>query len=527
MNFKSCFLSLVLYSSSIAQSSSLQVAPALQNTLEHLDTEGEYLSINNAEGDLQSFAEIIDIFLSPLHKQEAIPAKLSATNLLDVSGLNDAHTIGSSSKKVAPNSYINKLFIDTRGSDKGLLSIIGNQPQTWQAAAYAPSNADLIAETTLDLRQLPQLMKQVAKLLPNDQQQEALAILEQELPLENLTVASALAQTQLRVSTVVRLDHNKSWSPERGVELPAIEAGLRIDGLVNLIWPMVKEELANGAALKEEGDTLIFSNLGELASPWGNLFPVISVNLKANQLWIVMSEEFLQELQSSENAKLKTSSIYQKTCTLLPSSGATHCYVSPQVSQLLIKVLNSIAPTDSDSIDTEALISYLDSKLAKDRGIAWAMTHDKKGLLMVSNSPIASKGGNLFTQLSTISGLSAMSYGPIIKNLKRANETKTIIQFRQLYMHCLEYSLDNDGNFPENIALLLAANNSIDPATLTINVDGLNLPVGYVTGLKTTSPARSIILYSPKNETGTRIVARIDGSITVVSEELFQYQLHE
>ena len=520
MKLKIPIVALSLSSALFAQDSpSLSAAPALHKTLTQLDTDGEYLSLNNVKGELDSFTSNLDLFLlKQMQKEQPQLKNFSFKKLLNFTALDQATAVGISSR-ATNDSYINKVFVDTKGCTEGVFALIGNQPQTWQAAAYAPADTDLILETTLDLRKTITLNKQLASLFPEEQLASALEFFDSPVFTDSkTTTADILKKTKLRISLVLRLDAENMWESEDGIRLPSVDGCIRIDGIAKNIWPLLKGDLKKQFDIKSEGNIDTIVSPIPLPCPWGVAQPVAVIDLDNDYLWISLSKNFLTEARSA-NKKLNSTPSYLKTCQQLLKDGSTHAYISPKVQATLFQTLSKITKESDEVFNIQPLLETFFHSKQLSHGFAWSMRHNKDGLLITSNSPFANKGSNAVSQLALISGLSAMSYGPIMKQVKAAEDTKTMNNMKQLFVACYSYAADNDGRLPNSLKDLEGDEYEIDLENLISLKNG---EIHYINGHTTSTRTHYILMYSPTRIDDTRIIARLDGSVTKISEKEFQ-----
>ncbi|MFC4992182.1 type II secretion system protein [Rubritalea tangerina] len=161
----------------------------------------------------------------------------------------------------------------------------------------------------------------------------------------------------------------------------------------------------------------------------------------------------------------------------------------------------------------------------------------------------------LLVVIAIIAGLAAVSYGPIIKQMKAAEKNNAITAARNIYTAMQSYANDNDGLFPnestarsgENgstaegcFTMLInagkidneeifwnTANNSIGTTAaakpdLNGEVDPGENAWGYVSGLSTSSRTNLPLLFDASTDIGTfdtgvwdgfAIVAKLDSSV--------------
>jgi len=506
----------------------IPVKPDLKKTLSQLHTDGDHLSITNVKGDLKFYADLIDsLLLNNLKKEQPLYSKVSAAKVLDISGLDQATTIGRSSKWIEDHHH-NRIFIETGGSNFGLLSIIDNQPKPWQSAAFAPKGTDLLLETTLNLSQVPQITNQIANLVPDESMDDVTGYLDEIIPGSQMTVREALTGLNARISIAIKLDPTKKWSPEKGLELPAFQACVRFDGIAKKAWPILKPQIEGNLPFTSEGNIHTIPSPEAIPTPWGNIKPVVIVNLDTDQLWIADTADFLKACQSSED-KLLTAPEYLAATKDLPTTGFAHTYMSNEGVQLIASLINTVAKQveskGDDLVDPQEIEKLTTEFLQSKFGYASAAKHDDNGLLFATNSPMADKGSSLTTQYITIvPGLAAMSYGPIMKQVKASKRTEAMNSVKKLYVETLSYAQAHQGNFPPSLEKLAEWTEKANGIALSPTIDW-PLPgdeVNYNSGFAMTSKPGNIIFYSEIDEEGERIVGTLDGAVQSYSEEEFQ-----
>ena len=218
----------------------VKINNSLTTAIQQVDTDGEYLKLEKASDLMEKIATAVDKYFLPLARKQTddFPSGFSFTKALDVTGLNEITASSKSIKKHGKN-YLTKSFIQTNGSRKGLLSILGKADQPWASLEYAPENTTLLLETHLDLSATPQIMRQIATLLDPETAKQMLASLSEKDPVAGNTIEQILAKLDSRISIVAELDETKTWELEgkaESIKLPSIQATGRIDGIAKFIW---------------------------------------------------------------------------------------------------------------------------------------------------------------------------------------------------------------------------------------------------------------------------------------------------
>ncbi|GAA5493865.1 hypothetical protein Rhal01_00017 [Rubritalea halochordaticola] len=526
MKIATPILALALPCSVLAQQAEpVKISPPLQQTVKQLDTDGIHFSITNIKGDLNEFSTLIDkIFLGVLKKESPELSKLSATKILEISGLTQAQTIGRSSKHVG-DFYHNRTFIETKGSDRGLLSLIGNTPQPWASASYAPAGADLVVESNINLKLVPQTLREIATMLPGEQASQLEAFLDGPLPATQSRIGETLEKLDLRYSLIVDLDESKTWKGPDGEDYPAAYYCTRIDGAAKTLWPLYKDMLGSVIKYSSKGNVHTIVIPEKMDTPWGPSQPVCVIDTDKNQIWMAFDQGFLDKCLSSE-AKLADSESYQKATNRLPQQGFAHAYISGAACKQLLtlsKFGSLLAEGDEDMAFLKGMLDpeVLNKTLTSPFGYAWAARHDRNGLLLAGNSPVPDKGSNkVMNSTFMIAGLSAMSYGPIMRNIKASKRTQSIQEVKNLCMACYSYAEDHDGNFPKSLQDL-TKDGYVDNLQdlITIDFPEKGMKVKYLPGFTMTSKASNILMFSEADEDGQVIVCRLDGSVKIEAEE--------
>lgn len=481
----------------------------LSTALEQVDTDGEFLQIEKSSKLLKTITEKLDEYLLPeIVKSGELPAEFSFTKILDLSGISEITATSQSVKKDGDN-YITKSFLQTNGSRKGLLSLMGKADKPWASLEYAPANTALLLETHLDLTAIPGIMKQFSLMLKKEDAEEMLAGLKEKDPVVGNTIEQLLVKADARISIIAELDETKTWE-EEGLKFPAIQVTGRIDGIAKFLWENYGKVIAQQIPVKSEGAIHTILSPEEIPAPWGMLTPVIVIDTDKDQIWFSISEEHLQACRSGKS-KLTDNKDFQLVNKGSRDSGVSRFYISKTAMNIAMDLLVDGLKEEFDGEQEQKIITDLANFFAIKSSISTCMSHDDKGLLVHTNAPIPMNNSQL-SSIVTISTIAGMSYAPILRHLESSKRTEDISQCKMIFMALTGYMAAHDGKYPDKLQELVDGGH-IEKKDLTLK----NRELFYVKGL-TAADVNKIILYTSMDKNGTSIYVTADGATRKIDE---------
>lgn len=403
----------------------IPVNETFNTALKYIDTDGESISLNKPCVSIKDIAELANEYALPAVKQMRPELSgLDFVKLLDEIGLNEFSNSAASSKKQG-DTHLSKIFIQTNGSRKGLLSLLGQQPEPWAAPTYAPAGADLVLETKLDLSKLTQHIKTISTMFPQEAQDSLNEALTQPDPIAGKTFEQLLANANARISLYAKLDHEKSWS-QQGMRFPALTAAGRIDGIAKFLWENYGAELSKNIPIVTEGNVHTITSPEQVPAPWGVQTPTIVIDTDANQIWFAIDSSILTEIKGS-SAKLGADAAFVTATEGHPAEGSKLLYASQNFNKFLSGLSKQmLKQADNDGATQgmpsslrkclEDVIAYLDGVPAT----AISLTHNQDGLLFTSRAAFPINPSNLYSFAQMIAA-TASGYG-VFTNTSAYNE---------------------------------------------------------------------------------------------------------
>ncbi len=478
--------------------------------LEQVDSDGEFLKIEKSGKLLTTIAEKLDEYVLPeIVKSGNLPAEFSFAKIIDLSGLSDI-TATSESVKKDGEGYITKSFLQTNGSRKGLLSLMGKADKPWASLEYATADTALLLETQLDLSAIPEIMKQVALMLDEEAAEKMLAGLKEKDPIAGNTIEQLLLQADARISIIAELDQTKTWEAE-GHEFPAINATGRIDGIAKFLWENYGKVISQQIPVKSEGAIHTILSPEEMPSPWGMLKPIIVIDTDKNHIWFSLTEEHLQACRSGKS-KLTDNKDFQVANKGARESGVSRFYISKTTMTIAMDLLVDTMKEEFDGEKEQKIITDLANFFAIKSSISSTVSHDDKGLLVHTHAPIPLNSNSQLSNIQVIASLAGLSYGPIMRHLEVSKRTEDIMQCKNIYTALIGYMAANDAKFPQNLQQL-ADGGHIEKKDLTLK----NRQLFYVKGLDI-ADADKVILYTSMDKDGKSIYVTVDGATRAIDE---------
>ena len=295
----------------------------------YMDVDGDVTKLADAAktiaGSIPDLPPPVTAFLQQDHPQ-----------LLKTLGLGDVKAIGVSSvADKADGGFNNRFFIYTPEGRHGLLAALGGEPAAFTNAKLAPANADLYAESEIDLPALYAVVKEVAGQVAGAQmvaQMEAgLQTGSDEVGVSPLDVIKSLKG---RIVVVGRLDGKDTMTVPLSPPLvvPAVSGLLRIDGLGAALEPaLVKAEVF--FTMSAVGKMRIYTL--NLPLPIEGLRPVLAIEDGA--LFVATTPDFLTECHDHK-AGLDQDPTFQQAVTAMGGKGNSLTYISPRLFDRLRQI---------------------------------------------------------------------------------------------------------------------------------------------------------------------------------------------
>lgn len=500
-----CFIlsSLAFVQFSHAQDSKdVKIHNDLSTALQQVDTDGEYLKLEKSSKLIEFITSKADEYMLPeMVKSGEIPAGFSFDKMLGFTGISDITASSQSVKKYGDN-YVSKNFIQTNGSRKGILSLLGKTDKPWAALEYAPANTSILLETHLDLTSIPKIMKQIAPMMEKEAAKEMLDSLNEKEPIAGLTLETVLMQANARISIIAELDDTKAWGPP-SQKLPAVHTTGRIDGIATFLWKNYGKIISEQVPVKSEGNIHTILSPEKIPAPWGELTPVVVIDTDNNHIWFSLSAEHLQACRAGKS-KLTDNKDFQLANKDNRDSGVARMYLSKQAITIAMDLLETNMRKEMNEPMAQKVVAEVFKYMQKFGSVSSCVSHDDKGILVNTNAPFPLKNMQL-AGVPMIASLAGLSYGPIMKHLESSQRTQDISQCKSIHAALLGYLVDN-GDFPNNLQQLVDGGH-MTKKYLTMKKRKLT----YIKGLEA-ADGNKIILYTSPDKNGKAVYLRVDGA---------------
>ena len=138
-----------------------KIHPDLLNALSKVDSDGSYLELNSVSEDMEVLTKYSSILMDIIGDMDKTVPKVDMRRLLDALGVLDLKSLARSNKKHG-DLWLNKTYLATGGSNKGLFSLMGGNGDSFTVPSMSPAGTDIALEMQLSFEQLPELIKSIA-----------------------------------------------------------------------------------------------------------------------------------------------------------------------------------------------------------------------------------------------------------------------------------------------------------------------------------------------------------------------------
>jgi type IV pilus assembly protein PilA len=410
----------------------------------HLDLGGTLYGYVDVDGDVMKVAGGLQGVLQQLAKAQPQVAPFASQNYTEIFkelGLNDIKAVGVSSMPDGTGYFQNKTFFYSPGERHGLMASLGGKAAPFALVGLAPADADVYAETELDLAVVYKTVKAVVGKVAGEpasgQMEEALKKAGQGAALSILDLIYGLKG---HAAFVMKLDPEKTFSfppGSQGVSVPKFSFLLAVEGVAAPVESSLKETPFFKAS---EADGL---RLYEFAQPSPIDGLTILIAAKGSTLYLATSKEFLTQCLTQKSGLAETAA-FREALSHVGTEGNGLGYVSPRFFSTLRKLetLNPNLPADAKSS-----IQYaLQSLPSPDRPLVSVRTNLPDGILVRSYWNRSLKADVAMVAVYnpvTIGILAAMAI-PAFEKVRTSSQEKAIINnLRQLEAAADMYYLEN------------------------------------------------------------------------------------
>lgn len=317
----------------------------LKEVTSHLDMDGAYFMANNMEGDLAKIAKLgTDYMRNKLAGKDKMPERaknVDFVKLLNDTGLGDLLAYGRSAKHMGDH-WTSKMYLQTGGSNRGVMSLLGEKASPYAVTQFAPKGTGLALELHLDLRQVDDLAKMIGSAMGGKCEEKINKRLSFEVT-EGNTVENILNTLNVKASIAVKLDDKKRvvCPVHKQYNFPATHICARLEG-GNKIWEQLKGMAGFFFKKETQADgTLLLTPLRK-HDKWKDKEPVLLIDTKNNLIWATTHKAFLDECLSdgeklSADAEFNTISGNLKTGNALAYISRQACLELRQVKEAKYK----------------------------------------------------------------------------------------------------------------------------------------------------------------------------------------------
>lgn len=357
----------------------------LKQVTENLDMDGHYFMANSIQGDLGKIANLINDWAKTSGKK--MPESFDAEKMLKEMGLDQVTAYGRSAKYVEDH-WVSKMYIQTGGSSKGLLSLCGEKNQAFAVPQFAPTGTDLAVEMNMDLRQVSKMMKLMQDMPKCRRTERMMEKMSKELT-TGITVEEMLNQLNMKMSIAVKLDDEKRVVCPKHPEytFPEMHSCARLYG-ANIAWQQIQPMAGMFMKADKQDDGTMLMTLRNMPKHgfMKDKKPVLLIDEAKNQIWIASSVEFLNECRG-DGAKLKDDASF-KAITGGATNGNMLAYISKQTCMELRQVKEAkYKKSEKKKVSADMFKKILDHVTESKHGYVLMAQKGDAGALITLKAP--------------------------------------------------------------------------------------------------------------------------------------------
>jgi type IV pilus assembly protein PilA len=411
----------------------------------HLEYGGEFFAVFDIQGDLEQLGNQYATLIAAFARQ--YPGNpnpnLDYHPLFQQLGLYGIAGGGLSSWH-APGDVLhhNRAFLYVPDGRQGILQVFGGAPIPFITPSLAPADADLTAESTINLKALADLILGYINAVGGpDQLALAMARLKQPVaPNTTVTWLWLLQHLDTRVTLIARADPAQTLPLPNGLTIPQIDLLIGLDGFADLFTQL--QPLLAVLGTVGEKNALKTATLGfPLPGAYANYQPELLADPKTGCLYLVSRPAFADATVFAQGPRLATSGDFLAATAGLPSTGNGFSYISKKGIDAAIKVYNQslaqLPPSSRQAVDQ--VYGYL---AHLPHGIASAQVNLPDGILALSVAPQSNKAVLLAGPFVGIGLMSAMAIPAFNKVRLQSREKAVTNNLRQLASAGQQYMLD-------------------------------------------------------------------------------------
>lgn len=409
---------------------------------QHLELGGTVYGYVDVDGDMNKLAGGLSMVMQQMAATQPNIApfvKQDYPALFQLLGFNDVRALGISSVPDGTGYFRNAAFFYTPQKRHGLLAALGGAPAPFARVNLAPANADLYAESEVDLGELYQAIKAVVAKVGGDASSNRM---EDELKKVGQSAAFSLygliTGWKGHSALVLRLDPDATTRLPlpQPVALPTPSLLLSFDGIAGAVEPALAK--APMLEMKDEAGLKIYSSRQPL--PLQGIAPVIAI--KGNTVYFATTLGFLHECLATTN-RLADTETFKRALVPLGSEGNGLTYAAPQLFEKLRKFpdMNPDLPAE-----TKNVMSFWMKQLPHpDRPLVSVRTNLPDGILVRSYWNRSLKqdmaAAAIYNPVSI--GLLAAMAIPAFEKVRASSQEKAVLNnLRQLAAAADQYYLE-------------------------------------------------------------------------------------
>lgn len=410
---------------------------------QQLELGGTLYGYAEVDGDVLKLAGTAKDVLQQVAKAQpaAEPwAKQDLAALLKTLGLDDIKAVGVSSVPDGTGFFRNRAFFYMPDGRHGLLAGLGGKPAPFVHLNLAPADADVYAETEVDLKAVYETVKKIVAQTKgepaSEQMDSALKAAGEKAALSFLDLIYGLKG---QVTVVVKFDEEKNI-PFPGGAVPKFSLLVAIDGVAAPIEASLTKEPT--FTMTQEGTRKVFRLTKP--SPLPDLQPVFAT--EGRTAYFATTSEFLDQCLTQKNGLAQTE-VFRTAMAHVGEEGNGMTYVSPRFFRRLrqIESLNPNIPEQARSI-----VHLIATSLpAPDRPLVTVRTNLPDGILVRSYWNRSLKQDvaaiSIYNPV-TVGFLAAMAI-PAFQKVRTASQEKAVLNnLRQFMAAGDQYCLENGVN---------------------------------------------------------------------------------
>lgn len=277
----------------------VQAQANLQKVTQKLDMDGAFFMASNVENDLSKIAKLGNDLLATARANgnQRIPKELDLTKVLTILGADQIVAYGRSAK-FNQDHWTNKMYLQTGGSNKGLLSYFGEKAKPFGVTQFAPEGTDMALDLQLDYRQAVAITKALSAEVKCEHM-EKMAKWPEKAITQNSTWGDVANQLQLQLSLAVKLDDTKreTCPIHKEYTFPKLHVCSRIKG-INPIWKQFQPMSGFMFKIERLDDGTRLMTPLRMPKKMQDKEIILHMDEKNDVLWIANSKAFLQECQA-------------------------------------------------------------------------------------------------------------------------------------------------------------------------------------------------------------------------------------